>query len=649
MSGTGTRFAITFVLGAVTILAALPRPALAQVPPKDPSQLAAELQNGLTRLLFEVQDTLAEVERLNILEKYCKPPDAPSKIVNQWDLDHYTAKVAWLQARLETIRKTFNESVKAMTGASRINYVSSFPSIKGDRPDVTDERSNQAYWAAASGVIGEVSQMIALKQRQLNGAPEEPCRKALQPSQQETPPPAPPTGPGVGRARPTPADIPWPKDLPRFFCTLEEKVAFFEAFRKTVFSPALGNEREAGAYSADVEYRAQDLERQKRGSEASQLRRTEGRWADQNHEAHLKVLDRAGQLGRQINQIPIVDCNPGTQDPVRSTRSVGASERRFSITVNTGYAAAGNSSSGTGTALPAGQPFTTPGGRTSEAVYSPVAGAGPLLLNQVAVNSGKASRITSLDNILTSASADEEGGFVAGVRVKMLINEHLGLYASVEFVDRAQSIEGAAAAIEQAASSTRSYYDELLGAAQDRQISSVASLRTSQYREIGIRGGVEIPLRHSRGLRADLWVGGGTVSGGGGEVAVVDTNYAFRVGAVPFSEGNVTRISASTSRALSVEGGLRLHLRVTQRGALVFDVGVEGRRNTETISVSTENRRTTIANGGVITFIATPTISISNNANFPSSMSRDIPGITTWKGSGFTLRPVVRIGIVREF
>lgn len=684
-----TRIAGSVVGGFLVASLAIGAPggAFAQVPPKPPEQLAAELQNGLTQLMFEIEDLRLEVEALNILSRYCRPPDAPLKSLTEADLDYYRLRVRLFQDRLEGHQGRFARSVAAMTGASRINYVASFPEIRSTRPDATDERQNAAYWAAARRVLGEVNEVIERKQRQLNAAPEDNCRRGAPAGQ---PPRAAPSDDPVGGLRP-------PRYAPVVPPTAEPCYPTSDA-RRLAYNAAYDVEQAANANvnladgwrqhiaSLQVFYANQDaapdvlarLEKLHQDAVATRKMRA-AEW-DAAYAALSAIANAKVPCPQAPPQPPAVAPPPTPPErplplprPPPAQTSGSASQRRLRFALLGGFTL-GTPVDGDVTPLPAPEVRTTPDNRRFVIVPTWFIDSGREVLDEV------------LGLLIESEFASVFGwerdanelkvhalGVLLGFRAifydppaRPLANTsdlaRLGA-APWQATGRAVRpyVEGffePLRAFDLDSGDFRSTADRVHRAWRDGMLNNPAANPTTSLAVTssggylgGVRvgGGVQIDLGgRLAGFQSSLRTGASVlVPVGSPEVSRYRLTYGFTSSGVTFQEIDDVTLSARRDPSFGFEGGLNL-TRPAGGRRLTIDIGVAVQQLRGKVLLSASPSTTSTA-PGAIAFSTPPgstTIVISTVPGVPSSLGASVSDRAIWTAKGWSIGPVIRIGFV---
>ena len=113
--------------------------------------------------------------------------------------------------------------------------------------------------------------------------------------------------PLAGLRRPVPVNIEIPP-LPHYFCSKEERTAFWKKFQPE-WLEAADNAADASSYRAEVSGRAAE-HFIKDGDPVQQKRLdAEERWADRNFAQHLRMRDRTDAIRDMILNTPIIDCS----------------------------------------------------------------------------------------------------------------------------------------------------------------------------------------------------------------------------------------------------------------------------------------------------------------------------------------------------
>jgi len=275
---------------ALTVLAALFgfAPSFAQVSPRP------GVDNALTQILLDLEEVRIHAERIQILSRYCKPPDERNKSAPQHDID--------LESLVfRTLLRDFYRVQQISGTSSGTELRASLPTLNGIPPD--DAR----YWGATKGKFSEVQNLLEKKQQQLDAAPERDC--APQEAKQKPSDPQSPPDPLAGLARPKPRDITFPQ-APAYFCHEFLRRQWYLDNFAPEWNEAAENAADASTYRAEVSKRG--AEHANKGGDPAQQRRldAEERWADDNYKQHTRVSDRTETFRRRIFNTPVIDCSP---------------------------------------------------------------------------------------------------------------------------------------------------------------------------------------------------------------------------------------------------------------------------------------------------------------------------------------------------
>ncbi len=600
------------------------------------------------QLMIAIEDLRLEAEAIHILSSYCKPPLDPTKDGPQWEIDFVTLRLRSARRDLEGYRRRVLASFRSPIGRS---YFGAFPRIDGIDPAV---ETFEAYFRAALQLADQVARVIAAKQQALNASPERDCARVL-PRTRQPPPvdPTPPFNPAAGLTRPVPKAVS-SFDVPKQVCSLEERLALLERFRAEVFSPALDNERQAGAYAADVEYRAQDLEQGGKPTEAQSLRRTEGRWADRNHEAQLDALDAAGRLHARIASIPIVECTkpgmaPVAPPPVRT----GDNPRKTSLVIEAGPNRASTPTGGTPTPIEPAELFNLGNGLQTRRVVSHSLGEGAAQANSL----GEA-QVVPLDQALFSNNASARGDVLTAVRLRRALNNVIALGIVVQILREAMGFTGETRrATEQTRSSLEDFMEELISGGLNRSVEATTTFTSPSAWGVSIGGGVEIewPRPVLGGWTPYGRAGVSYVPATGTAEANLVLDYAFTSpgnGAWYHERDDVTfRSRRGGMFGVELGGGVKKSL--TDRLDLHLGMQTQIFPNTLEVTLETNPTRELPMLAGAVVFTPPPgsttTILMSTFPQLESSLSWRLPETPVFTGSGTVVSFGFNAGIAIRF
>lgn len=638
------RFAVT-TLGLMAAIGAVPDRAFAQLGDR------VYPDHDFAALMVLVEELRIEASDIHVMSRYCKPPLPPNKETPQWEIDFVSLRLKRVRREFEQIKNKARASFGTPIGAS---YIGQFPRIDGiDLSYSTYEK----YFGAALRLINAVAMILREKQARLDKAEVVDCAKPANRQPPAPPPdPHPPEDPSAGLKRPVPADIPDLK-LPDCFNSLEEQIKFSELFRKSVFSPALNNEREAGGYSADVGYRVQDLRIAGKPALADQLRNTEGKWADDNHKRHSAELERVRQRSAAILKIPM-PCptdTPGTTRAAALPDSGGTSKPPRNHLVIEGGIGRINVPAG-GTRVPIGSsPFTPlPNGLQTRRVPSHLFGDGAAQLNGLGDGI-----VDPLDPAFDrrNVTIPVRPAFV--LRFLRDFNNAWAFYATMTVMYSGLGFnQETLDQIERTRATSVAALDELISGAATRTVLGTSMVENGGGYRVGFSAGAEFNFLSGRPVSWHPFarVGFGSIPASHSPAtAWVDLDYAFTSpgSGAPFHETDRVTIRSRRPHAYALEFGGGVKKSLGRSLDLRVGAQVQVGPNPFEVSVETNPVRVLGTPAGAVIFNppagVSQTILMSNFSALNSSLSVTQPDTRTFKGSGSLLRLSVDAGIGFRF
>lgn len=323
-------------------------------------------------------------------------------------------------------------------------------------------------------------------------------------------------------------------------------------------------------------------------------------------------------------------------------------------------------SQGTGSGIsqfPTGPSFTTQdSGNPSRAVPSWYFGDGAALFNEVAADFAARygqnyTRITPLDEVLTSAAARRKGGTTFGFRLTGWLATRVGL--EIGF-DRSDDPLGLTDAAESAIAATRTSFQNgftgLLGAApvSGTTVTSTAQVPADAVGEqMSFTLGVSVAVVKTSRVRVITTFGAGAVSNKATALtAQLNGNYRFSMfGLNPINETDSVTVRFSDKDLVPIAiAGAGVSIDLGRRHG--FRVEARARANQNETRISVDAAPSMIAVAPLIYFstATSPSLQFSTTAGIPTSLGGEpISGLETFKGSGIDIRTVITVGYYVRF
>jgi hypothetical protein len=124
-------------------------------------------------------------------------------------------------------------------------------------------------------------------------------------------------------SRPIPRVIDVPPQLPHYFCSKEERTAFWKKFQAE-WLEAADNVADAASYRAEVSRRGAEHFNRDGDAARQKILDAEERWADKNFSQHLRMRDRADAIRDMIVSTPIIDCSLISKNTTPDPKQLGA-------------------------------------------------------------------------------------------------------------------------------------------------------------------------------------------------------------------------------------------------------------------------------------------------------------------------------------
>jgi hypothetical protein len=274
------------VVFALCATAGLPRTSFSQQP-LDGIGLALDLLEKLEYTRAGADAVTASMSLIEFEERYCLPPDPPSKAREREFLNARLAAVAEYERRFKRLLTELQNLIK--DDASALNAVGK--KFEGNPMDDQDWDSWPQAFARAKRAIQE-------KRKELEAKDEVRCR--VPEPQQIAPDPTPPTGPGIDLPEPKVRPVAYPTyKVP--FCSESDKHTVIQQFRAVAWDYYMNYQDARVYHDAITEALAQG-----RGN-ATVLRRllTDARG---NLDEHTKALDDFNTELDRVRAMRVIDC-----------------------------------------------------------------------------------------------------------------------------------------------------------------------------------------------------------------------------------------------------------------------------------------------------------------------------------------------------
>lgn len=263
----------------------------------------------LDSIYLDMRALWGEIERFEVKKRYCRPPLAPLKAVDQ-------ATLAALGARADALNQRYRRVKQGLR-----NFLARNPRIYAELLVNNIDPRNPRWWTRYDGNRDRMLQELNAKRNALAAAPEVNCAQA--------PKPQPPATAGFQAPdtpqRPSYEPLNWPP-LPKHFCSLDEYWDFIINKINPLYLKAADNAYAAARFRTQVS-RAINAHVQNDQPVPEALRALDRQAAaDVREQNRLSAESEA--IRRRAKAIPVIDCTEPQAEPPRQDMRTGQAPPR---------------------------------------------------------------------------------------------------------------------------------------------------------------------------------------------------------------------------------------------------------------------------------------------------------------------------------